>query len=107
MTKAKIDSGICGHITHVSASSTDDYQVALDIVSDCPDIQKLAQDPDLAEVNALEEISFRQGEPSILTKGRQHCAHGSCPVPAGIIKVVEVEAGLALPKDVTIRFEKE
>lgn len=107
MAKATIDSGICGHITHVSASKTEGYQVTLDIVSDCPDIQKLAEDPDVVEVNALEEISFRQGEPRILAKGREHCAHGSCPVPAGIIKVVEVEAGLALPKDVTIKFEKE
>jgi hypothetical protein len=33
--------------------------------------------------------------------------HVSCPVPSGILKALEVEAGLALPKDVKIVFERK
>ena len=32
--------------------------------------------------------------------------HVSCPIPLGIIKAIEVEAGLALPTDVGIHFER-
>jgi len=106
MTSVTIDSGICGHKTHVAVKLEEGYQVQLEITSDCADVQDLASDPALSEVNAVQEISFRQGEPSILAKGREYCSHGSCPVPTGIIKAVEVEAGLALPKDVTIKFEE-
>ena len=31
----------------------------------------------------------------------------SCPVPSGIIKAIEVAAGLALPKDASIQVSKE
>jgi len=28
----------------------------------------------------------------------------ACPVPSGILKALEVEAGLAVPKNVTLQF---
>ncbi|MBI4316389.1 MAG: hypothetical protein HY679_10665, partial [Chloroflexi bacterium] len=30
--------------------------------------------------------------------------HTACPIPAAILKAIEVEVGIALPKDVTITF---
>jgi hypothetical protein len=36
----------------------------------------------------------------------KHCPHSSCIVPSGIIKAVEVAAGLALPKNAAIKMEK-
>jgi hypothetical protein len=38
--------------------------------------------------------------------GAKHCTHAACPVPVGIIKAVEVETGLALPADVSIKLSK-
>ena len=32
--------------------------------------------------------------------------HPACPVPVGIIKAIEVEAGLDLPRDVEIRLSR-
>jgi len=104
MAKSTIEAGICGFHTSVEAEAGDDYQVQLKIESDCKHIQKLAED--LKEVNAFNEISFRRGAPEILAKGAQYCTHASCPVPVGIIKTVEVAAGLALPQVVTITVEK-
>jgi len=104
MAKSTIDAGICGFHTVVEAEVGDDYQVKLKIDSDCKHIQKLAED--LKEVNAFNEISFRRGSPEILAKGAQYCSHASCPVPVGIIKTVEVAAGLALPQIVMIKVEK-
>jgi hypothetical protein len=33
--------------------------------------------------------------------------HAACPVPSGILKALEVEAGLNVTKDATIVFVKE
>ena len=104
MAKANIDSGICGFITNVKTTAGEDHQILIKIESECPDIQKLAEN--ISEVNPWEEISYRKGVPSIISKGQEYCAHPGCPVPAGIIKAVEVEAGLALPKDASIQIEK-
>lgn len=37
----------------------------------------------------------------------KHLRHAACPVPAGIIKAVEVAAGLALPADATIKISED
>jgi hypothetical protein len=105
MAKATIKAGNCGYSAVVEATKVEDYQIALQIESDCPHIQKLAEN--LNEVNALNEISFRRGDPEILAKGAQFCTHASCPVPVGIIKTVEVTAGLALPQTASIVVEDD
>jgi hypothetical protein len=104
MAKVEIDAGICGHTTSVNAQLKEKYQVELEILSDCKHIQKLAEN--LKQVDAMNEISFRRGSPEILTRGAEFCTHASCPVPVGIIKAVEVAAGLALPKEAKIIVEK-
>ena len=43
----------------------------------------------------------------VYTKGATCLKHVACPVPSGILKALEVEAGLAVPKDVSIIFLKE
>jgi hypothetical protein len=103
MSKAEIDSGICGFVTTVEASM-EGKVCHLVITSDCKAIQQLAEE--LTHVNPLQEISSRQATPRVLQMGLKHCIHAACPVPVGIIKAVEVEARLALPKDVVIRLSK-
>ncbi|MFO8037189.1 MAG: hypothetical protein R6U57_11240 [Anaerolineales bacterium] len=104
MAKARIDPGICGFITNVTAHVVEDHQIQIRIESDCPHIQKLAER--LKFVDVWEEVTYEGEIPTILLKGQEYCAHPACPVPAAIIKTLEVEAGLALPKDVVIHIEK-
>ena len=104
MAKAEIFSGVCGFTTQVHAKMIDSMQCSLTITSECDAIQKLAQE--LTEVNPFKEISFRRAIPQTLEMGQKHCTHAACPVPVGIIKAIEVEAGLALPKDVSIKLSK-
>ncbi len=103
MSKGEIDSGICGFSTTVEASM-DGKVCKLVIASGCKAIRKLAEE--LTEVNPLQEISSRRSTPRTLEMGLKHCIHAACPVPVGIIKAVEVEAKLALPKDVIIKLSK-
>ena len=107
MAKVEIDSGICGMSSIVRTEMVDGtYQCRVYIESECEAIRKIAED--LEEVDALQEISLRRGEgPLALQKGREYCFHSACPVPVGIIKAVEVAAGLALPADVSMRISKD
>jgi hypothetical protein len=81
-----------------------DGRCVLAIDSDCDAVQRLAAE--LTEVEPFQEISFRRGNPHVLEAASTHCRHAACPVPIGIIKTVEVAAGLALPADVMIRLSK-
>jgi hypothetical protein len=104
MAKAEIFSGICGFNTQVEARMDGDV-VKISVVSECPAINRLGAN--LTEVEPYHEISFRRGMPQTIEAGVKYCTHAACPVPVGIIKAVEVEAGLALPKDATIKVSKD
>lgn len=104
MSKAEISSGICGSVTTVGAKM-DGKVCKLAITNTCKAIQQLAQE--LTEINPLLEISSRRWTPQTLQMGLKHCIHAACPVPVGIIKAVEVEARLALPKDAVIKVSKD
>ncbi len=103
MARANVHAGICGFHTVVEARATDDpRRVKLTIESECGAIRKLAES--LTEVDPFREFTFRRDMPLTLEKAAEFCSHAACPVPSGIIKTVEVAAGLALPADVTITF---
>lgn len=104
MATARINAGVCGYQTTVKAQADGNYLVTLQIESQCKAIQRLAEH--LTEVNALNEISFRGNPPETLQKGAEYCSHAACPVPSGILKAIEVAAGLALPVSATIEVEK-
>ncbi len=113
MSKAKITAGICGFTATVEVKMngspsfktghSDGTRCAISIESDCDAIQRLAEE--LTEVEPFHEISFRRGMPHTLELGAKHCYHAACPVPIGIIKAIEVEAGLALPANAVIELE--
>ena len=104
MAKAEIFAGICGFNTTVQ-TTMNDRTCHLNIQSECKAIQRLAEN--LTEVDPFKEISFRRQIPQTYEAAHQYCSHAACPVPSGIIKAIEVEAGLALPKDVSIRITKD
>lgn len=80
-------------------------RVLLTIESDCEAVQALGEA--LSEVDPFQEISFRGEGPLTLQLAHQYLCHTACPVPAGIIKAVEVAAGLALPAPATIKVWRD
>jgi hypothetical protein len=73
--------------------------------TDCGYVEQLAEA--LTEVDPYKEISYRGEGPVTLRLAAEHLVHPACPVPSGIIKAIEVEAGLALPKDASIKPKKD
>lgn len=104
MASAEIESGICGFSTTVR-TTTEGRRVRVKFETTCGHVENLAEQ--LTEVDPFREISYRGEGPVTLRLAAEHLVHPACPVPAGIIKAIEVEAGLALPKDATIKPARE
>ena len=104
MATAEIDSGICGYTTKVRAKA-EGREVLIEMESSCPHVQSMAEE--LTSVEPFAEITFRGEGPKTLRVASKYVAHAACPVPTGVIKAIEVEAGLALLKEATIRPSKD
>ena len=104
--KIKVDAGICGFKTVITASSEDNMTVELKVVSPCETIKELAvRYREKSPVNAYQELGpqnesvIMQVSRSVLMK--KGCCE-ACVVPAAVCKAIHVAAGLALPKNVTL-----
>ncbi len=107
MTKVTIHPGVCGLVTRVEARSEDQMEVKLRIDSACPSIGAMLKE--LGDTfDAYELCLVKPGEGPLYDYAASHLpGHASCPAIAGILKCVEVECRLALPKDASIVFETE
>jgi len=103
VARAEIHAGICGFATTVETTMDGDM-CKVTIESDCAAIQRLANH--LTTVDPYREFTLRGEGPETLALGQKFCSHAACPVPVGIIKAIEIEAGLALPLDVSIKLSK-
>lgn len=104
MTKVEFSSGICGFNSTLTFDKKSDECVVMNVLSSCPHISALNSGMPI-EVDPMAEI-FGMGE-SKLSDCSQGLQHRGCPFLTASLKGVEVEAGLALPKDVTINIKKE
>jgi hypothetical protein len=104
MARAEIFAGACGFTTNVEARM-EGKVCNLQIESDCAAIRRLAEQ--IPQVEPFKEISRRGEGPLILSQGYKYCSHTACPVPSGIIKAVEVAAGLNLPVDASIKVSSD
>jgi len=105
MATVTVSPGICGFTSTIRATVDDMYNVELAIDSPCPHIQKLAAD--ISQLSAFDEIRKPITESAVYRAAAENKCHTACPIPSAIIKAIEVEAGLALPKDVTFTISKE
>ena len=105
MTRVKIEPGVCGLSTKVTAESEDGMEVKVKIYSACKAVQQMAKD--LGEdFDAYEVCLCHPGENEFYDYAKEHFpGHAACPTIAGIIKCIEAECKLALPRPVSITFE--
>ena len=104
MTKVEFSSGICGFNSTLTFDKKSDECVVMNIESSCPHITGLNSGEPI-EIDPMAEI-FGMGE-SKLPNCHQSLQHRACPFLTASLKGVEVEADLALPKDVAISIKKE
>jgi hypothetical protein len=103
-TKAKVDPGPCGFVTVIEAKKVAPQHVYVSITSDCESIKKLSS---IGIIDAANDLYGSYGKSKVYIKSAECIKHVACPVPCAILKAVEVEAGLAVPKDVVIELVHE
>jgi hypothetical protein len=103
MAGINVDAGICGFVTNITVKKISKKSVRIDISSDCEMVTMAGQQ--LQEVEWM-KILHPEGCLSLISKAFTCIKHPACPVITAIFKAIEVEVGLALPKDSHIRFIK-
>jgi len=101
MTRVIVNPGICGFVAAIEVSKIAKRKFRVVITSDCETITKLGES--LAEADQWDALKQYTNE---IHKAASKChLHATCPIPVAILKAIEVEAKLALPRDVTIQFK--
>ena len=104
MTKLVVNSGACGFVAVIRAAKGPGRTVDISVESGCPMVQKMAAE--IASLGRRDALTGLLTNPVYLAAGR-HLKHAACPVPAAVLKALEVEAGLNVKKDATITFEQD
>ncbi|MCL2340029.1 MAG: hypothetical protein FWC59_03955 [Actinomycetia bacterium] len=107
MTKVTINPGVCGFTTTVEAVSEDGLEVRLHVQTACPSFTKMFED--LGEdFDAMALCLTKPGTGPLFQYAQtsNFPIHNACAVFSGILKAVEAECQLALPRDTSTTFEK-
>jgi len=102
-TCASINAGICGFTCHIEAWKIDKSAAGLKISeSECRQIQRFS---DLVSKLTLREIFMPVTRNPVYLAAQQSGCHASCPIPMAVLKTAEVAMEMALPREVSMRFE--
>jgi hypothetical protein len=104
MTRVVVKAGACGFTTVIRAEKAPERAVDITLESGCAMVQKMAAE--ITRLGRRDALTALPDNPVYLAAGR-HLKHPACPVPAAVLKALEVEAGLNVQKDATIVFERD
>ncbi len=103
MTKVIVTPGNCGFSVAITARKVEDKKVSISVDTECEMITAMQEDIKLIDMRTLFSKHFAN---PVYRSADRHLKHVACTVPSAILKAVEVELGLCVAEDVTIRFEK-
>jgi hypothetical protein len=101
VVRVDVDPGICGFGCSIQATKREKGSVEISIQSECNQVSIMADS--LPKINIKELFLPLSQSPVFQIAERSKC-HSSCPIPFSVLKTAEVALGLALPKNVTLRF---
>jgi len=104
MTTVIVNAGACGYTVTITAKKNKDNTIAVALDTECAMVKKMLED--IAILDRFAPLTGFQNNPVYLSAAKR-LKHVACPVPSGILKTLEVEAGLNVVKDATITFDKE
>ena len=103
------DAGICGFQTRIHTESDDSQNVTFKIASECEKARAFGEALIAKGPVDGDTESGAGADGVILTTARERlkgcCA--ACAVPVGAFKAMQVAAGVALPKNVTLTITSE
>jgi Family of unknown function (DUF6951) len=103
MTKVTVHSGACGFTVTIQAEKGTGGKIVILLDTDCEMVKNMLED--IAVLDRFAALRGFQTNP-VYRSASKHLKHAACAVPSGILKAIEVEAGLNVAKDVDICFVK-
>jgi hypothetical protein len=104
MTKVIVNSGACGFTVTITAEKGKDKKVLIILDTACEMVQKMREDISTVD-RMVALVGFRENP--VYQSAAKHLKHVACPVPSAILKAIETEAGMNVPKDARIEFVQE
>jgi hypothetical protein len=102
-TRVIVNPGVCGFRCTIHARKAGKGRVAVNILdSHCEQVQKMSQS--LEEISMADLFKPWSSNPVLIWAEQARC-HTTCLVPFAVLKAVEVEMGMAVPRDAEIEFE--
>jgi hypothetical protein len=95
-----VDPGICGFVCSIKGWK-EGKAVRFDIQSECGQIKKLAE---ALGPLTLKDLFVPLTQCPVFRCAETSKCHLACPIPSSLVKTAEVVLGLALRKEVSIRF---
>jgi len=106
MRKIKVNPGVCGleSIITVNADSSGDTNI--EVETKCPAVKKFIESLE-QPVDGYTVVMREKPGTGEIYEAAANLSHAACPVPSALIKAIEVECKLALPKTVEFTFIEE
>lgn len=104
MARVRVNPGVCGMTTTITVTSEDMQTADVAIESECPAVKRL--EAELQGIDGYAECFSKFSDTRVYGAANAHLKHVACPVPAAILKGIEVACGLALPHDAEIKIER-
>jgi hypothetical protein len=102
VTRVTVNPGVCGMVCKIDISKIDRQQVSLKIETKCEKIREMCEQAAIMKLRDVLKLPVE----SIVYEYASKCRiHTACPVPVAVIKAIEVETGMALPRPVSIEFD--
>jgi len=92
MSTIWVKAGQCNQETTIEARRTDMTHEAIEFVTTCEHVQKLAEA--LKTLDIAHEMSASLLDTQVYRLAAEHLCRNSCIVPAAILKALEVEANI-------------
>jgi len=104
LAEVKVNPGICGLQSTITISTEDMQMANVEVSTECPSIKQMENE--LKNIDCLKECFSKFDTSKVYKVASKYCKHLACPVPAAIIKGLEVACGFALSEDVEIKIKK-
>lgn len=104
MRKVQICAGVCGETVEATAEKVDNRRVKLKIGKCCQFIERMKPELEKEPLDAYQLMNTISSS-RIYQSASKCLPHVTCPAPSGLHKLIEVEMGLAVPVDVSIKIE--
>lgn len=101
--KLKVCPGVCGLESLITAESEDGMDVNIQVETKCKAVKAFIDSLE-QPLDSYEVCFAKPGDGPVYEAASENLIHSACPVASALLKCIEAECKLALPKDVSFTF---